>query len=319
MQHELSLLQRPCETIRRVGAIVDTDLLRHRVSSALLDAAPDAIVIVDARGQMRLVNERVKQLLGYEARDLIGKSLEEELVPERLRSAHRKHRNSYNRNPRPRPMGTELNLCILKKDGTELPVDISLGQLDTEEGPMVAAFIRDVTEKRALDERLRYLVNRDVLTDLYNRSFFELECDRLNNSRSFPISVIFIDIDGLKTANDTFGHAAGDELLRFAANALKECFRREEIVARYGGDEFVVLLPNTDARALQQVLARLRRRLQRVDARERNPPLRWSAGGDTASGPGTLRESVRRADRRMYQEKPAVPEMPTSADPNSEE
>lgn len=122
----------------------------------LLDAVPDPIVISDSQGRIALVNERVREVLGYDPAELIGQSVEV-LVPERLREAHAEHRARYLRHPTTRPMGSGLDLWALRRDGTEIPVEISLSPVQTPEGLFVSASIRDITERRRVEQTWRTL------------------------------------------------------------------------------------------------------------------------------------------------------------------
>lgn len=113
---------------------------------ALLDAAPDAMVIVGADGGIRLANRQVRVLFGYAPSELIGQPVEV-LIPERYRGSHEFHRKTYGAEPRTRPMGTGRDLWALRKDGTEFPAEISLGPIVTTQGLLVTAAIRDLTER----------------------------------------------------------------------------------------------------------------------------------------------------------------------------
>lgn len=128
---------------------------------ALLDTAPDAMVIVGADGRIRLVNRQLESMFGYSRDDLVGQPVEM-LVPTDLRDVHRRHRDAYDRSPRVRQMGHGLSLNGRRSDGTELPVEISLSPLETPEGRLVSAAIRDATERVETERRLREL---DVLKD----------------------------------------------------------------------------------------------------------------------------------------------------------
>jgi PAS domain S-box-containing protein len=142
---------------RIVGAMNDELVKRETRFRELLESAPDAIVIVGADGTIVMVNEQATHIFGYAREELIGQPVEL-LMPEDLRPAHEGHRAEYDRRPDRRPMGVGLELTGRRKDGTVFPVEISLSPIRSEEGVLVTSVIRDVTERKQLEEEHNRLV-----------------------------------------------------------------------------------------------------------------------------------------------------------------
>ncbi len=153
------------------------------------------------------------------------------------------------------------------------------------------------------NDRLSFEANHDTLTGLYNRRFFDDEMSRLQAGRNYPISIVGADADGLKITNDKLGHNAGDQLLKDVAQILYLVFRKDDIIARTGGDEFNVLLPNTDRITRLQILKRLKRMII-VYNRENRTSVSISVGGATAETNETpLSMTMKDADMAMYKRK----------------
>lgn len=144
-----------------------------------------------------------------------------------------------------------------RSDNTLVPVEIMLTSILLNGKKVIHALYRDVSERKKMEQELEYLSYHDQLTGLYNRRFYEEELRRLDTERNFPITLVMADVNGLKLTNDAFGHKAGDMLLEKIANILvREC-RADEIIARIGGDEFVLLLPRTDEKEAEKIVKRI--------------------------------------------------------------
>ncbi len=128
--------------------------LSDQQTHALLDSAPDAMVIADESGTIVFVNAQTETLFGYSRQELLGMPVEV-LLPERFRAVHPSHRRAYTQAPRFRPMGSDLDLCARRRDGSEFPVEISLSPVPTENGVLVASTIRDITDRKRMIEQLR--------------------------------------------------------------------------------------------------------------------------------------------------------------------
>ena len=160
-------------------------------------------------------------------------------------------------------------------------------------------------EQKLAEERLKQLATHDSLTGLYNRVFFEEELARVERGRLFPVSVVMADVDGLKLVNDTHGHAAGDEFLRLAAHALRCAFRSEDVIARIGGDEFAILLPDASEPVVEAAVQRLRNLILIHNPVNSRSALSLSLGAATIEKGQSLTEAMQRADNRMYRDKVA--------------
>jgi diguanylate cyclase (GGDEF)-like protein len=157
-------------------------------------------------------------------------------------------------------------------------------------------------ENARLYEEVQKLAVTDTLTGIYNRTFFETELARIDQSRDFPVSIIIGDLDNLKITNDTLGHPAGDELIKHTVEVLQSVFRAADILARIGGDEFAALLPRTDAATVEQMLSRIHAKLAEHNARHTDLPISLSLGASTAEE-DNLEEAFAIADQRMYADK----------------
>lgn len=157
--------------------------------------------------------------------------------------------------------------------------------------------------RKQTEDKLKQLSTHDILTGLYNRGFFEEEMERIERGRLFPVSVVMADVDHLKEINDSRGHDAGDSLLKRVSQVLTTAFRSEDIIARIGGDEFAVLLPNTNTSVAEKILIRTRYVLETHNASYPDAPLQLSIGVYTAEKSTPLAEALKEADKRMYSEK----------------
>lgn len=173
---------------------------------------------------------------------------------------------------------------------------------DAAEGTLIMMILTDITERLRAEAQIYYLSYHDKLTSLYNRAYVEMTLPGLESPDTLPLSIIMVDMNCLKLANDVFGHEQGDRILVAMGQVLTRSCRRNDIIARWGGDEFLVLLPQTDASECLKVCERIRRECDK----ETDIPIPLSAAVGTATkdeGVARLAEMFSVAENRMYNDK----------------
>lgn len=270
----------------------------------LFESAYDGILLID---EMQIVdcNRRAADIFGCPYEQLMGSSMERYIPP--LQSNGRVTMDIIKEKSQSvlqgEPKLFELELC--RCDGTGFDVEISLNYIQIQGKKMVQVIIRDVTDRKQMEDWLRYLNMHDKPTGLYNRNYFEEEMQRMQSGRFDPVGVVVCDVDGLKLVNDNLGHGAGDELLATVAGILGKCFRDSDVVARIGGDEFAVLLPNCPSNVVEDACKRIREMVE--NHRRQQPPvpislsIGWAVKTDSSH---TMSEIFKAADNHMYREKP---------------
>jgi diguanylate cyclase (GGDEF)-like protein/PAS domain S-box-containing protein len=168
----------------------------------------------------------------------------------------------------------------------------------------VVGIAADITDLKLGEERLKYLSLHDPLTGLYNRIYFEEEMSRIEKARYDTVGIVSCDVDGLKLVNDTLGHDQGDHLLVTASRVIRDSFREGDLVARIGGDEFSVVLPNTTEAAVENACQRIQEAITSYNAANPELPLSISVGFAVSNGVyRNAKDLFKEADNSMYQKK----------------
>lgn len=270
----------------------------------LFESAYDGILLIDYP-TIADCNGRAGEIFGCPNKELLGSSVER-LIPPLQKNGQVTNdilTEMSRRVLRGEPQLFELELC--RCDGTGIDVEMSLNFIKLQNRKMVQAVVRDITNRKQMEEWLRYLNMHDKPTGLYNRNYFEEEMQRMQSGRFDPVGVVVCDVDGLKLVNDNLGHDAGDTLLATVARILEKCFRDSDVMARIGGDEFAVLLPNCPPDIVETACARIRETVDNY--RQAQPPVPislsvgWAVKKDSAQ---TMLDVFKEADNHMYKEKP---------------
>lgn len=236
----LDIIRTPMEQLQKAHTRLQTysDQLDE-----LLSNAPDGILGIDHNGRIRFVNPALQRLFGYSEKELLGEPVEM-LLPISLRNRHSQLRDNYLASPTGRPMASQRGLVGRCKDGHEIPVDIALGSHKAADGVQITAFIRDVSERQKLEQDMQHRATHDILTGLPNRQLMNDRLDRAivhSRRHNMMFCLIMVDLDNFKDINDGWGHTLGDQLLVTVARRLNRALRQGDTVARFGGDEFVIL------------------------------------------------------------------------------
>lgn len=281
----------------------------------IIEFLPDATFVIDQDKRVIFWNRAIEEMTGVPKVDIIGKGDYAYAVPfyggprhtliDLVVTSDREKEQFYEYvEARGQTLFAETYApALFNGQGAYLWATAS--PLYDGEGNLAGAVesIRDITERKRAEEQLKHFSLHDALTGLYNRAFFEQEMLRLNNKRYAPVGIILCDVDGLKLINDTLGHTTGDALLVVAARVIRESFRQGDMVARMGGDEFAVLLPNSDREAVESVINRIREAVA-VYNRE-NPSLILSISIGCAVGDESFEmiDLYKEADMNMYRDK----------------
>ena len=287
----------------------------------IFEFSPDALLVVDAEGRIVLANTQGETLFGYTRSELIGQTLEK-LVPARFAARHVEHRTHYNTVAHGRQMGAASELYALHKSGQEFPVDVMLSPMLADGQRLTLSVVRDITERKAaqdalerqttelrrLHTELKLLANHDGLTGLFNwRAFYEHagQMIRIAHRRRENVTLMLLDLDYFKTINDRFGHPEGDRVLQAVAAALRNTARGNDIVARHGGEEFVVTALGLSPEEGLVAAERLRAAVAAIENLKH--PITVSIGVATLppqpnrhADPHALAELLDQADQALY-------------------
>lgn len=232
-----------------------------------IESLPDAVIIANADHKIVLVNSRAGEMFGYPVDALDGSDLKM-LIPEHHRNVHKMNVKGYFRAPHARPMGAGRRFSGLRADGTEVPVDIMINAIMLDGVRVAMALVRDVTYQRELEDRLTLESLTDEMTGFYNRKHFraQLKAQFSAYVRSgIPASVVMFDFDNFKVINDQYGHAAGDTVLVNAGKMIRKVLRPSDTACRIGGEEFAIILPNTQIQNAITFSERIRQCIENME------------------------------------------------------
>ncbi len=302
---------------QRISSLSD-DLARLRVEAALsrsenlrlrkqefiyrsvFDNAVVGIIITSNDDTIIDINHAVEYMLGYQKDELKTLTLSDLTLPE----DHENDEELKQDVIAGRRLYYHVEKRYVRNDGILFWGMVTVFVAWDETGtPSLIHMLEDISARKSAEQQLEHASTRDALTGLYNRGYFDNELNRYQFRMLLPVSVVVIDVDGLKQINDSMGHEAGDRLIIGVATILKEAFRGDDTVARVGGDEFSILLPETGEEAIVMVVERLRKCQARFNEASPGFQVNFSLGSATAFKGEEIPKALKLADERMYSDK----------------
>ena len=262
----------------------------------LFNTSTEGILITEIGTQkIKYANPSICKMLGYTEKELTEMDSTTIHSKEDLQGVLTEFKNQVNIR--------ETETLLLRKDGTNFYAAINRVIITINGQKYGAGFFHDITERKKTEEEILFLSYHDQLTGLYNRRFFEEEKKRLDTKRQLPASIIMADVDGLKYVNDNYGHEKGDKLLIAASEIIKNSCRKEDIIARIGGDEFIIFLPKTKEADALDVIYRIRK-ASRNKMLDDKINISISLGLSTKNDLNeTMDHIIEQADKNMYADK----------------
>jgi diguanylate cyclase (GGDEF)-like protein/PAS domain S-box-containing protein len=241
LEEKSTLLQRAMEALRE----------SEEGTRTIIDTAYDAFISMDADGFITAWNAQAETTFGWSRSEAVGRKLADTIIPPQHREAHKRGLEHFLKTGEGPVLNERIEMTAWHQDGHEFPIELAIWPVRSREIWSFNAFVHDITERKRMKEALREQARRDPLTGVLNHAVVveELRSVLSRDGQGAPCAVAMVDVDGMKATNDTYGHQVGDEVLLALANALS---RDGAIVGRYGGDEFVAVLPGADRLAAER-------------------------------------------------------------------
>lgn len=291
LQHRVTELEREIAKLRQ-NEIWYTEIL---------DSLQEVVFEVDLAGNLKYGSRSGYAVFGYTEQDFAnGINIIDSIVPE--------ERAKFLASVAKLQQGQDLGISeytAQRRNGSRFPMMVHSSPIIQDNRTLgFRGIVIDISERKALDEQISYLSMHDSLTGFYNRAYFDQAMQRLSDDAYYPVGLIICDLDNLKLVNDVMGHHHGDLLLQTAAEIIRKCFDAGEIITRIGGDEFAILLPQTNRQVIVDCSANLYTAIGVYNDKNPKLPLSMSVGFAMGVDNGKgLDYLFKQADSNMYREK----------------
>lgn len=305
---EILLILHDISDIKKAEMAIQHD---QHLFFSIIEFLPDPTFVIDIHGRVIAWNRALSELTHIPSEDMLGKGNYEYALP--FYGARRPMLIDYILKKIEQPalhypkyhedagsVSAEIYLSSLRQEGIHLWAKATT--LQNIDGEIIGAVetIRDITDLKKSEEQLQYISTHDPVTGLYNKPYFEAEIERLENSRRFPISVLFCDLQSVKKFSSGRKYPVNDQKVKEAAQILKACFRREDLVARLGAQEFGVLMPVSELSIGKKAVQRVIQSVVKFNqSKSKSDSLQFSIGLSTAIEPNALHNAVKTAQNRV--------------------
>jgi len=272
--------------------------LQKSYFSQLFENSPEALCILDTEDRFLGVNKAFENLFGFQRDEIMNRSLNDVIV-------HQDYYAEASGISRAVLGGRVVKRETFRMRKDRSPIEVCIMGYPIINGKRqigVYGMYEDITERRRLEKELEYFSYHDQLTGVYNRRYMEEELRRAGEENRLPLSIIVADVNGLKLLNDSLGHAMGDQLLIKVAKVLSEGCRPEDVIARMGGDEFIVLMPGAGHEEAKQVVRRIREGAAKemVSSIELSVSMGWATKKNETE---KIMSVLKNAEDHMYKKK----------------
>lgn len=278
---------------------------------AITDSANDAVIMMNPEGNISFWNPAAEKMFGYHNDEVMGKNVHKLLAPAHYHKAYETAFPRFQKMGRGNAIGRTLELEALKKDGSQIFIELSLSSLKRPDGWHAVGIVRNITERKRSEAELTLLATTDDLTGIWNRRYFldamarEIERARRHGH---VFSVLMLDIDHFKTINDKFGHASGDAVLKHLVTVKQGILRQTDITGRLGGEEFGILLPETNLDGAVLLAERLRSTIEETPAHHDGRDIFYTVSigaADYRQDEDSIDKLLLQADKALYRAKEA--------------
>ncbi len=309
LAEDLDEAKRRAEDERKQAEVLQIEAMAHKEhEEAILRTMGDGLVISNARGEIEKVNLAGEKIFGIRLEDVKGTKINRFMREENARE-HDQSLVNYNLNKESKVVEHPQVVVGLRENGEEFPLEIHVTRAESQLGPFFVASLRDITKRKALEEELRRMATTDSLTGIANRRAF-IEALKAETERSVrynrPLCVMVCDIDHFKRINDTYGHGVGDEALRGYVATTQRQLRDSDLLARFGGEEFAIMLPETDLAAAAKLAERLCKAVESETYKALDETVKFTVSigfAKVCARRESVSKSLNRADAALYRAK----------------